>query len=1150
MATISASAYNDSAARTAGEAITITAGAVWTVRTDYRVHANAPASNLGSLAAVTVTEGRFEWDSRNVRWMPFTNSGSAVVPAIGTSISQGGVSGYLLGIWASKTTAQTAVGAAIPASGFMKFREVTGGSFAAGAITGIANISASGPDVQGWISLPHDTAVDLTVPRLGEFRARGDRFFLENTNGSIGQIFQIPTDGSAAMMAPGLWIETDVADTYEYWPSLFGSTNGWHHSHIGEAAGITDARQNYVKAIAGGQMQMGESVSQASTYISLAAQSSTHAEISHSCTYIWEDDLVTVYFATGHLLETGMQTGLDFTSGGATASDGIFTVTVLSPYHFTVPLAGSGLGGAVTSKPGITISMATHALNIGEQVYCDFTTGTPVDGTYTIYAVPATGTYNIAYPHVAALTSGAVSVLHTLTITFTAHGLAVGNKVYLDFTSGAGVDGYYTVKTVVDANNYRVNMPHSAAITTSNVTMQRTIGNVAPAGRKTWIGSNILNEVATGARATNTVPAAAAASRPEWITTSAGYIDLEYVYGCSGYPSFGQAYNVRLHNCAFFDALTISECASPLDVVNTNLSMYGALDVVALTLTSNFAGGVFGGKFMRGNTPNTNDHAANISYCKGINFSGLQSAIVQFARSTGVPLTMSYCSNMSFSGGRILNGNIALTASVGITFDGVDYCDRLNGRTNATTPYYSFLLGAGCSDIKIDGITFGVGNTLEDCHPYTGLVSYSACARVKVRNIGSRAVPLSGGTWATNAYGIGTLLVTGGNNDNIKNQRIYYDKVRSAPFTNVNSDKNMLYESVFAGRHVWGTKAILGLHHADLNGYYKGVQEINGVTGQGSVYGTHFVDLFMGDGRGRILLPFNEPTPETSAVFEMNSGTAKFNSAGGLLLTAVGMQATFTDLFTRYGHTAFERTEALLSGPTQTRFDLHYAIDTGSGFGPFHNLYYTRAGGTGTSGQFTFTVTDATGIEVGDYVWGTGIGLLARVTNISSNTITVNVANSATVSGVIRFNHLPFESISPSTGFKLKFRVTVITTETIACAYLRVDTISTAAAQAGTLYPLDVTPFTFEVLDSALAPLSGYEYRIYTKDPTPGVIGTEIAGVELYNSASYTFNHEYSSNTDIVVQIIKEGYEESTTEYTINATSQTVKIILQTEYNI
>jgi hypothetical protein len=1099
MATVSTNTFLDSLTRVAGEAMTITAGATLTVRTDYRVSSGAPASNLGSLAAVTVTEGELLWDSRNVRWLAY-NTGSGNVPAIGTTISQGGVSGYLLGVWASKTVAQTAVAAAMPATGFIKFRETAGGVFSAGALTGIG-ASAIGPDVQGWVSLPHDAAIDITVPRLGKHTARGGKFFLESTSGSIAQVFQVPTDGSAAMYAPGLWVETGVStDVYEYWPGLFSATNGWSHLHVGEAAGATDKRQNFVKILAGGQLQMGESVTQASTYASLAAQASTYAEVSHACTYIWESDLVTVYYATGHLLETDMQTGLDFTSGAATA-DAIYTVTVLSPFHFTVPLAGSGLGGNVTSKPGVTVTFTAHTLNIGEQTYCDFTSGTGVDGTYTVYAVPSANTYLIAYPHVAALTAGNVSCIHTLVVTFTAHGMAIGNKVYLDFTTGTGVDGQYTIKALA-ANTYNVNFPHNP-ITSGNVTMMRTIGNIAPTGCRTWIPSNILNEVATGARATNTVPNTTIASRPEWVTTSAGYIDLEYVYGCSGYPSFNQAFNVRIQNCAFFDTLVITECASPLDLNHCHVSMQGALDINSLVLTSNFAGGIVAnGKFHRGNAPGTTDHAAFIQYCKGITFNYVDAAIVQYARSTGLPFQITYCSNLTFNNCRCLNGNVTITASTFLNFTNFDYCDRVTGRTNVTTPLYAFLLGAGSTDIKVDGVTFGYG-TIQDCHPSSGIISYTACARVKVRNVGTRSVKLSGGTWAINAYGMAYLGVTGGNNDDIKLQRIYLDKTRTAPYTNINSDKNMLYESVYGGAYNWSTKALISIVHADLNGYIKGCQEVNSVSGSASVYGTHFEDLFLDAGRGRVVLPFNEPTTETSAVFQMNSGAAKFNSSGGILLATVGNQCTFTDLFYRKGHTGFERTEALLSGPTQTRFDIHYAIDTGSGFGSFHNLYYQRAGGSGSSAAYTFTVTDATGVEVGDYVWGTGVGQFARITNIVSNTITVNVANTAAVSGVIRFNHLPFESISPSTGFKLKFRLTVIVTETVACAFLRVDTISTVAAQTDNLYPIDTCP----VLITNLAAGS----RVVAKKVSDSSVLANVAEV----SGTASFETEYVGDVSI-----------------------------------
>jgi hypothetical protein len=58
---------------------------------------------------------------------------------------------------------------------------------------------------------------------------------------------------------------------------------------------------------------------------------------------------------------------------------------------------------------------------------------------------------------------------------------------------------------------------------------------------------------------------------------------------------------------------------------------------------------------------------------------------------------------------------------------------------------------------------------------------------------------------------------------------------------------------------------------------------------------------------------------------------------------------------------------------------------------------------TGTSGQTTIVVASASGIVVGQRVSGTGIGSGAVVSSISTTTITLSVANSATVSGTVVF---------------------------------------------------------------------------------------------------------------------------------------------------
>lgn len=60
--------------------------------------------------------------------------------------------------------------------------------------------------------------------------------------------------------------------------------------------------------------------------------------------------------------------------------------------------------------------------------------------------------------------------------------------------------------------------------------------------------------------------------------------------------------------------------------------------------------------------------------------------------------------------------------------------------------------------------------------------------------------------------------------------------------------------------------------------------------------------------------------------------------------------------------------------------------------------------GTGTSGEYTITVSSVTGtISVGNLVSGTGIGSGAKVSRVSGSTIVLTVANGGAVSGTIEF---------------------------------------------------------------------------------------------------------------------------------------------------
>ena len=290
----------------------------------------------------------------------------------------------------------------------------------------------------------------------------------------------------------------------------------------------------------------------------------------------------------------------------------------------------------------------------------------------------------------------------------------------------------------------------------------------------------------------------------------------------------------------------------------------------------------------------------------------------------------------------------------------------------------------------VDGLTFGMRGLIANVHPYNGCVSYAASSDIKVRNLGTRSAFLNGGTINNPAYIVGDL----GNCLNVAVQRCYMQPTRTGAHLMVNSTKNVLLEDVY------GDWADL-MNVASLNTLIRGGGGTNGVTGQLSVYGTHWGGAFTGDTAGRIWLAMNEPTAETlqytSRLFSAGSG---FTSAGGVSLATVGDYYICEMQVFKKQHTSFQNAAATLTGTNTANHSYQYQIDTGSGW-------------NGT--------------------WKTLDG-----TNLSG------------------------ETISPATGFKLKMKVECTTANTSnLVSYVRVLTNSTLADQVANLYPLDTNTVTF-----------------------------------------------------------------------------------------
>ncbi len=120
-------------------------------------------------------------------------------------------------------------------------------------------------------------------------------------------------------------------------------------------------------------------------------------------------------------------------------------------------------GGTYVQSGFQTITITTtnaHRMNSGDQVLLFFTdtsgNATPPSQNYSVTAT-GSNTLTLTAPN---LMSGSYSQqTNVITVTISNHGLAVGDIIYLAFTSGGASGGLYQVATVVSSSVFTVNAP-------------------------------------------------------------------------------------------------------------------------------------------------------------------------------------------------------------------------------------------------------------------------------------------------------------------------------------------------------------------------------------------------------------------------------------------------------------------------------------------------------------------------------------------------------------------------------------------------------------------------------------------------------------------------------------------------------------------
>lgn len=164
--------------------------------------------------------------------------------------------------------------------------------------------------------------------------------------------------------------------------------------------------------------------------------------------------------------------------GSQTATDNNATIVRETGVNGDLVITNNGTGDVTLSAAGgVTFGSANMP--------------TP-SGTAPIYGVRAWAKLN---PYVGSIRTGAFKsgtynrTATETTVAIADHGLRVNDKIRLDFTSGSGTDGLYTVTIVTDTSNFTVD--HTGTATSGNVTAQfvaiQAAGNISSAS---WYDSS------------------------------------------------------------------------------------------------------------------------------------------------------------------------------------------------------------------------------------------------------------------------------------------------------------------------------------------------------------------------------------------------------------------------------------------------------------------------------------------------------------------------------------------------------------------------------------------------------------------------------------------------------------------------------------
>lgn len=1071
----------------------------------------------GSITPSSTLGGSVAFDGTGSWLIPY-DTGSGNVPAIGTTISKGSASGKLVGVYDTLAVAPTAAGAAMPADGFIKVKQWNGTLYGTGALTGLTANAIAG-EKYGWVEFVTVDGAIVALNRINQLFGgttavdwiKGKWFVIGTTDGSRSTSYQIPSNG-VNQYHPGVFVDSaaPVTITSASWSGGTATVNATAHGLVTGQTVIIDGctpiawnvtRQ--VTVVSANQF----TVSITSDPGTLTVAGTTSIPEFYPMTdgsalitvldttalrgkWCWIDTSGLLRFGNDGTNSTG---GYVPPSGRVIRIGNIFMTTCTSAAktqnavnttYASRPFVRNDTGAGTLTIDRCSFLWRSNVIGVGPTSLINSGFATAIGATG-----PMSGTFTMLNCGVGSIASSATTVAAFANIT--------GGMNILDCVFGAGTltsnKANMSLSTCYDVTMKRCKIIHTGdpatgvAIST-NIGRNLTMSDITYSGGsfipQQWVGTNTVSNLtfymsAYGKGQPTSVIAVISVTNQCINWTFDGFTTGGLV-GQGGRSAWigisNNSNNLTFKNFGTADA--------PIDFRDAN--GYTSATWTRVTTTATVTKVAHGLK------------AADWIIC---NWSSDTAAITAATlKNTGFTIidadTFSFtCLNAGAASGTLGYEYVSVGALISgagdnVTFQNVHGLGHQAGSFNiaGNNAFNTIRFENVTGDPKLTDATVSGTNMVMD----SAVVANRLIAGSNVNSNGTDFVsqymtPYNttySGTTVAWARSTTTATITSTAHGLVTNDRVYVSKSSDAA-------------SIVMG---FKTVTVTG---ADTFTFT--------CLNAGGASGT--LDYKVPD--GRIALTFNEGTA-TNTHYTVDAGTdVLFTGTGGLSMPTVNDQVTYTmNRFTK-GFDTWAPIIPQMSGGTITDYDITYDIDTGSGFsGSFANASYPRAGGGGSSTNVTMTNT--TGVNVGDYIYGQGIAYGSKVSSITNSTTVVSsIAVDSTPSGILIFSQLPNLSAMPSTGIKIKVRIKTTTTNTNAVTFLALHAQSTNTSRVR-LYDQRVQ-YTLTLTGL----ISGSDISIRTA----GVTGTNLVNVDANSGTTYAYTYYYSASTTVDFDIYKAGYK-------------------------